>query len=137
MKATTTMRTIHHAPLWAIVIACTLIMAACGNDDEADNGLPGSAPTTLTPEQTQEPNLPSIDGYLISATTENVVLRTGDGDQTFTVDEQDAPAIGIEHLASHAGINTLGFRVFYERQGDRRFVKQAVEIPPPALEGTE
>lgn len=128
---------IHRLLSWAAVAACALSFAACGGADDAESSLPGAAPSTLTPERTQDPNLPSIDGYLVSATTEQVVLRTGDGEQMFTVDEQDLPALGIEHLASHAGLETLGFRVYYEQQGDRRFVKRADEIPPPPLQGAE
>ena len=130
------MRTIHRPLTWAAVAACTFVVAACGGNDD-DGNSSGPVVTTLTPEQTQAPSLPSVDGYLISASTEEVVLRTGDGKQTFTIAEQDLPALGIEHLASHAGINTLGFRVYYEQQGDRRFVKRADEIPPPALPPAE
>lgn len=132
------MHTIHRSLAWAAVAACAFVIAACGgNDDEPDGNLPGQSPTTLTPNDTQAPNLPSVDGYLVSATDTEVVLTTADGEQKFAVAEQDAPALGIEHLQSHAGINTLGFRVYYQEQGDQRFVKQAVEIPPPPLEGAE
>lgn len=128
------MRTIHRPLGWAAVVPCTLIVAACGGNDEAQNGLTGPTPTTLMPEQTQAPNLPNVDGYLLSASTESVVLLTADGEQTFSVDEQDAPAVGIEHLQSHAGVHTLGFRVYYDEQGDRRLVKYAQEIPPPPIQ---
>ena len=118
------MRRIHRTLGCAAVAACALVIAACGgNDDDAESNLPGPMPTTLTPEQTQAPNLPTVDGYLLSASTEQVVLLTADGEQTFIVDEQDAPALGIEHMQSHAGVNTLGFRVYYDEQGDRRLIK--------------
>ena len=75
-----------------------------------------------------------MDGYLISVSETELVLRTAEGEQRYASAEEDLPALGIEHLASHAGINTLGFRVYYEHRGDRRLAKQALEIPPPSLE---
>jgi hypothetical protein len=39
--------------------------------------------------------------------------------------------LGIRHLASHAGLRDIGFRVYYRREGDRRVIKYANEIPPP------
>lgn len=112
-----------------------LTLTACGGQDTAaQDPLAGPTPTLLTPSQQEAPNLPSIDGYLVSASTAAVVLKTAQGELTFVVDEQDAPQLGLEHLQSHAGLQTLGFRVYYEQQGDQRLVKQAVEIPPPPLE---
>ena len=130
------MRTTNRLLCCAAVAACSLPLGACGGNDEdaTQRSLPGPTPTTLTPGQTQAPNLPSVDGYLLYATNEKVVLLTADGEQTFAVSDQDAPELGIEHLQSHAGIDTLGFRVYYEQQGTRRFVKQAAEIPPPSLQ---
>jgi hypothetical protein len=121
-----------------LAVSCVLALAACGdNDDEAQDPLPGAPPTTLTPGEAQTPNLPFVDGYLVSVSETELVLTTADGEQTYAIAEQDAPALGIEHLASHAGINTLGFRVYYEQRGDERFAKQALEIPPPPLEQPE
>lgn len=127
MKATQTVHTIHRT---LAALACALIVG-CGGDDRQSPNV--AAPTTLTPQQIRPPDLPSIDGYLISASTDGVVMLTAEGEQTLLVDEQDVPALGLEHMQSHAGINTLGFRVFYEQRGNRRFAKQAREIPPPAL----
>lgn len=118
----------------SVAAIATLALAGCGGDDEADSPLADPAVTTLTPQQAQEPSLPSVDGYLVSATAEGVLLKTRDGDQTFAVAEQDLATIGIEHMQSHAGIQTLGFRVFYEERDGQRFIKQAMEIPPPSLE---
>jgi hypothetical protein len=135
MKETTMTRTVHRLLATAAVAACALTIGACGDDDANPQAtLPGPSSTTITPGQPQAPNLPSLDGYLISATESEVVLKTADGDQKLAVAEQDVPQIGIEHLQSHAGINTLGFRVYYTEQDGKRYVKQAVEIPPPAFE---
>lgn len=119
----------------AAVTFGALAFTACGGEDtESQDPLGGPTPTLLTPSQQRAPNLPSIDGYLISASSAGVVLKTAEGELTFVVDEQDAPQLGLEHLQSHAGLATLGFRVYYRQKGDQRLVKQAVEIPPPPLE---
>lgn len=49
----------------------------------------------------------------------------------FRVLQRDLQTIGIEHLASHAGVTDIGFRVYYEQKGKRRFIIGAEEIPPP------
>lgn len=119
----------------AAVTVGALTLAACGGEDtETQDRLGGSTPTLLTPSQQQAPNPPSIDGLLISASFTEVVLNTAKGRVTFAVDEEDTPQLGLEHLQSHAGPATLGFRVYYEQQGDQRLIKQAVEIPPPLEE---
>jgi len=133
MKETAMTRTIPRLLGAAAIAACALMLAACGGDDDAQDALPGVTPTTITP-QGPDPNLASVDGYLISATETAVVLHTADGQQTFAVAEEDLAQLGIGHLASHAGIQTLGFRVFYPQKGDQRFVKAAQEIAPPPIE---
>ena len=118
----------------AAIAACTVMLVACGGDDNAQDALPGATPTTINPGEPQDPNLESIDGYLISASETAVVLHTADGEQTFAVAQEDVPQLGIGHLQSHAGIQTLGFRVFYAEEDGQRFVKAAQEIAPPAIE---
>lgn len=125
---------VHRLLRLATVAGVSLMLAACGDSDsEAQNPLPGPTPTTISPNQPDVLNLPTVDGYLISASTTGVVLNTADGELTLAVDEQDAPLLGIEHLQSHAGLTSLGFRVYYEQRGDRRFIKRAFEIAPPSF----
>lgn len=123
----------------ATVVGASLILAACGGDgdSEAQNPLPGPTPTTINPNQPEVLNLPTVDGYLVSASPTGVVLNTAEGELTLAVDEQDAPLLGIEHLRSHAGLTSLGFRVYYQQRGDRRFIKRAFEIAPPAFQPAE
>lgn len=116
-------------------LAATLVLAtaACGAEDapERDVGLGGPTPTTLTPSQPAAPDLPSVDGFLLSATETEVVVRSQDGERTFPVKPEDRPKLGLEHLGSHAGLTDVGFRVYYRDEGGRRFIKYATEIPPP------
>ncbi len=123
----------------AAVVGASLILAACGGDgdSEAQNPLPGPTPTTINPNQPEVLNLPTVDGYLVSASLTGVVLNTADGELTLAVDEQDAPLLGIEHLQSHAGLTSLGFRVYYQQRGDQRFIKRAFEIAPPPFDPAE
>ncbi|MGH2946011.1 MAG: hypothetical protein ACRDPC_07095 [Solirubrobacteraceae bacterium] len=72
------------------------------------------------------------DGFLESASPKRVVLSTPAGEEmVFRVDPVVLPNLGIEHLASHAGLRDIGFRIYYERSGERNFIVGLPEIPPP------
>ena len=64
----------------------------------------------------------------------DALMRRTPRENVYAIAEQDVLALGIEHLASHTGINTLGFRACHEQRRDARFARQAGEIPPPPLE---
>ncbi len=127
------MRTIDRLPA-AVVAACALTFAACGDGDQAKSPQTGQTPTAIGPAQAKEPTVPSVDGYLVSASDDGLVLQTADGRQTFSVAKQDAPQVRVERLRPHAGSKTVGFRVFYAQRDGRRFVKQVREISPPSIE---
>lgn len=107
-----------------------LVLAGCGGDgasSEAD-------PEVIVPEQTAVPyeGYESVDGFLETAHLGAVVLVRPDGERiVFRVREENLPTIGIEHLASHAGVTDIGFRVYFEQKGKRRFIIGAEEIAPP------
>ena len=126
------MSTIQRLSCCAAAVACALLLAACGDDDDQQSA--GSTVSTATPRPIATPELPTLDGYLVSASTRKVVLQTAEGEQTFEVDEQDAPQIRIDRLRERAGDTTIGFRVFYAQRGDRRVVKKASEIPRPSFD---
>ena len=121
------------------LVACALVaglVVGCGGDEdegERDIGLDGPTPTVIAPSEPAVPDLPSADGFLRSASETRVVLATADGKRdAFDVNPEDVPKLGIEHLQSHAGLTDVGFRVYYEEEGGRRYIKYAHEIPPPA-----
>ena len=113
-----------------LVAACTGL-AACGGDDEPPDTQVVVPEETATPEAADASATPSVDGYLISVNQRRLVLRTQQGEETFRISLADLPTLGLPHLQSHAGITSIGFRVFYQQIGGKRFVKGAVEIAPP------
>lgn len=118
-----------------VVVACSLALAACGGDSAGNDPLGGPAPQEVVPPSgPAEPNLPSIDAYMLEASPEEVTVQTPEGEQVvFPVKQEDVPALGIEHLNSHGGLTDVGFRVFYEEQDGKRYIKLAMEILPPPL----
>ena len=111
----------------ALVPLC-IGFAACGGNDEAPET------QVIVPEATAAPATTDrniVDGYLVSATPQHVVVRTQDGDVTYRIKPRDAEALGIGHLASHAGAGDIGFRIHLKEIDGERFVKGAEEIPPP------
>ena len=105
-------------------------LAACGGDEASS----GSDPEVIVPEETAVPyeGYESVDGFLETAHLGGVVLVRPNGQRiVFRVRQRDLQTIGIEHLASHAGVTDIGFRVYYEQKGKRRFIIGAEEIPPP------
>ena len=105
--------------------------AGCGGDDTSSE----ADPEVIVPEETAVPyeGYESVDGFLETAHRGGVVLVRPDAERIiFRVREENLPTIGIEHLASHAGYRDIGFRVYYEQKGKRRFIIGAEEVPPPA-----
>jgi hypothetical protein len=124
----TTPMTIPHAARLLAVGLLALALAACGgNSSEAD-------PPVIVPEETAVPyeGYESVDGFLESARYSGVVLVLPNGTrEVFRVRRENLQTIGLEHLASHAGVRDIGFRVYFEQKGKRKFIIGAEEIPPP------
>jgi hypothetical protein len=114
----------------ALVAACAGF-AACG-DDEAPPDTEVIVPEqTAAPESSDATALPSADGILVRVTQRRIALRTIEGDAVFFVAAADRPALGIEHMQSHMGVPSIGFRIYYERRGEKYFARAAEEIPAP------
>ncbi len=114
------LRTTHLLAALAALLS-VFVLAACGgssssNDDGASGG-----------------ELLTVEGRSVSATPDEIVLRTADGDRTFQVTAEDRPAVDPEHFESHAGVETLGFRIFYRTEGETDYAVSAEEIPGSTL----
>jgi hypothetical protein len=110
----------------AVVFAATLL-TGCGDDPDGDAGQP--APVV---EQTASQTA-SVVGLLVSADTNQVVITLADGSaRSFGVRPEDAPRLGIRHLASHAGLTDIGFRITYVTVDGMDYVVGAEETAPPA-----
>ena len=70
-------------------------------------------------------------GYMVSADNEKVILLTQEGRVKFRIAPENFQEVGVEHLASHAGLVDIGFAVTYEERNGRRYIRGAQEIPPP------
>jgi hypothetical protein len=74
----------------------------------------------------------SIVGLLVSADENQVAISLPDGNaRTFLVRPEDAPRLGIRHLASHAGLIDIGFRITYVTVDGKDYVIAAQETAPP------
>lgn len=100
-------------------LSILLLLTACGDSQEL--------PEIQTPQAQEQFDGESVVGFMVEANSEKVSLQMPDGSfRTFAVREEDAPQIGIGHLASH-----IGFEVFYESEGDTDYIVGAQEVAPP------
>ena len=116
-------------PHLVALLAVAALFAACGSDDnESDSA------ATATPEATAaatEQAIQQQDGFLIAADEQKVTLRTQEGEEIFEILPEDLEAVGVPHLASHAGLTDIGFRVYYEDRDGKKYIKGSEEIAPP------
>jgi hypothetical protein len=111
------------------VLALSAALFACSDPATTDNALPDIAVEQST---TAAPKGDTIVGLLKSADNQQVVLNMPDGStRTFLVRPQDAPRLGIDHLASHAGLTDIGFEVAYETVDGKDYILGAQETAPP------
>lgn len=83
-------------------------------------------------DQSQQPQGPSVVGLMQSADDQKVVLSFPDGTtREFLVRPGEEQRIGIGHLASHAGLTDIGFRLFYETEAGKDYIVGAFETAPP------
>jgi hypothetical protein len=131
MEATTMIEQARRTAACAVAILVLAATAACGGGEKSSAE---KDPPVVIPEETAVPyeGYESVDGLLVSADLSRVVLASpGRGQIVFRVRQENLPTIGLEHLQSHAGFTDIGFRVYYEQQGRRRYIIGAEEIPPP------
>lgn len=74
-----------------------------------------------------------VEGRAVSASNSELLLRTADGEMTFSIREEDVRAIDPEHIQSHAGIESIGFKVFYRTIDGVNYVVSVEEIDGSTL----
>lgn len=121
------------ARLLALALSAPLLLGACaaGPGSEDDQALPdvNTSQDTGADDLASKPN---VVGLMVSTTEEAVTIKMPDGtNRVFKVRPEDAPSLGLGHLASHAGLTDIGFKVFYETEGDVDYVVGAFETAPP------
>jgi hypothetical protein len=122
-------RTTTH--LLALALAAPLLLGACDAVPSDDDALP-DINTSQAPDENDFTTKPSVVGFMVSTTEEEVVLRMPDGqNRTFKVRPEDAPSLGLGHLASHAGFTDVGFRLHYDTVDGVDYVAGAYEVAPP------
>jgi hypothetical protein len=116
----------------AVAVTAAAAFALTGCSGSGEEALPdvnvAATPEVAGPVAAK----PSVVGLLVSANKDKVVITLADkSSRTFLVREKDAPYIGIAHLASHAGLTDIGFRVTYETVDGKDYILSARETAPP------
>jgi hypothetical protein len=113
-----------------IVPAC-LALAACGGEAEEEPETQVVVPTvTASAQPADGEQLEVVEGYMLYADNERVEVLTQEGVRTYFVAPEHFQEIGVEHLASHAGLVDLAFSVAYEHRDGKRWIRGAQEISP-------
>lgn len=116
-------------PQLVALLAVAALFAACGSDDKEAGGAATATPEATAAATGQE--IQQQDGFLVAADEQKVTLRTQEGEQVFAIQPEDLEAVGVPHLASHAGLTDIGFRVYYEERDGKKYIKGSEEIAPP------
>jgi hypothetical protein len=116
---------------WVPVAVLTVaLLSGCGDDAGSGPAPAPSAAAAVAPTSQQQ--TAQIVGLLVSADNDQVVITLPDGNaRTFGVRPEDAPRLGIRHLASHAGLTDIGFRITYVTVDGKDYVVAAEETAPP------
>lgn len=114
-------------PRLVALLAVAALLAACGSDGDGSESAATATPEAAATEQA----IKQQDGFLLGADEKKVLLRTQEGEMVFEILPEDLEAVGVPHLQSHAGLTDIGFRVYYEERGGKRYIKGSEEIAPP------
>lgn len=121
------------------LLTITLLGAAltAGCSSEPTTGAAPAAPAATAPaapaaEPAEQPATADVVGLLKSAGEKQLVLTMPDGsERIFLVRAEDAPRLGIRHLASHAGLTDIGFQITYVTVDGNEYVVAAGETEVP------
>jgi len=120
-------------PARYVVVAIVGVMLVGGCADDTSTGDTARRDTAASPSQPGPAASGStIVGLLKSADDKQVVIILPNGStRIFLVRPQDLPQLGIEHLASHAGLTDIGFRITYVIIDAKDYILRARETAPP------
>jgi O-acetyl-ADP-ribose deacetylase (regulator of RNase III) len=113
-----------------VAVLAAALLTGCTSDAGITTDTAVPAPAAGQPSA--QPSTASVVGLLTSADNDKVVIGLPDGSgRTFGVRPEDAPRLGIRHLASHAGLTDIGFRITYVTVDGKDYVVAAEETAPP------
>jgi hypothetical protein len=110
-------------------LSVTLMLSGCG----ASSVTPEPTADQSQEETSEASALTEILGRAVSASDTELILRTESGEMTFAIREEDVRAIDPEHIQSHAGIESIGFKVFYRNIDGVDYVVSVEEIDGSTL----
>jgi hypothetical protein len=108
------------------MITLILTVSACGGGGDG-------ASTTTADAGAGSTAMQQMDGRGVSATDDELVLRTAGGEWTFKIRPEDVAAVDPEHFNSHVDVPTIGFRVFYVTQDGVDYAVSVEEIDASSL----
>ncbi|NQU37826.1 MAG: hypothetical protein HQ526_09575 [Actinobacteria bacterium] len=99
-----------------------LLLSGCG----AEGASPAASSASAS-------GLASVDGRAEKVNSKEIVLRTVNGTQTFKIRPEDEAGVGPEHVESHMGIPSIGFKVYYVTDNGVDYAVSAEEIKGDTL----
>lgn len=108
--------------LASVAVFSSLAITGCAQPEEA---APAASEVSAGLEQ--------VEGRAVSASDTELVLRTADLEYTFSIKPEDLEAVDPEHINSHIGVETLGFRVFFRNESGIDYVVSVQEIKGSTL----
>jgi hypothetical protein len=130
------MKNSSYIKLLALVLSATavsLTFSGCAESATLPPTSNESSQVEESPEEETSVGLIEVQGRAISASDTELILRTADAELTFQIREEDVRAIDPEHIQSHAGIESIGFKVFYRNIDGVDYVVSVEEIDGSTL----
>lgn len=120
-----TQRTMRKLPAVAAAVLIgggAVLLSSCG----AEGPSPAASSASAS-------GLASVDGRAEKVNSKELVLRTANGTKTFKIRPEDEAAVGPEHVESHMGIATIGFKVYYVTENGVDYAVSVEEIKGDTL----
>jgi hypothetical protein len=130
------MKNSSYIRLFALVLSATAVSLTVSGCAESATQPPTSNESSQVeenPEEDTSGGLVEVQGRAISASNTELILRTADAELTFQIREEDVRAIDPEHIQSHSGIQSIGFKVFYRNIDGVDYVVSVEEIDGSTL----